>query len=56
MNVWVLCLNDFPIGVYSTEELASQAEGDDRSRRHTDRPLMAHYHIHEFRVNKDSRI
>jgi hypothetical protein len=55
MKTWVLCFNDFPIGVYSTEELAAQAKNDDKAKRHTNRPIMAHYHIHEFTVDSKTR-
>lgn len=54
MKTWVLCLNDFPIGAYSTEALAALAQIEDKKRRQVSRPLMAHYHIHYFVIDREA--
>jgi hypothetical protein len=56
MKTWVLCLNDFPVGAYSTEILANEAAQEDKNRRHSSRPLMMHYHIHYFEIDADATL
>lgn len=57
MKVIVLCLNDFPIGVYNSERAANTAQEIDRGERiktylagEIRRAL--YYHQHEFEVNR----
>lgn len=45
----VLCLNDFPVGIYTSDEKANVAESMDRAGRGSGYRLR--YHRHEFVVD-----
>ena len=61
-TLWVLCLNDFPVGVYSSEEKAKQARDEDEAQREkarrdrTGHKPMLYYHVHPFTMNADATL
>ena len=57
-KVIVLCLNDFPIGVYSSEKESNAAKEVDcaeRKKLNFSPMLTLHYHVHEFIVDAEAR-
>lgn len=52
----VLCLNDFPIGVYTSSEKADAAAETDKAERTRHAHHRLYYHMHEFVVDEEGRL
>jgi len=49
MRFWVLCGNDYPAAIYSSQQKADEAKA------HLDKPTTPaiHWHIHSFELNRN---
>lgn len=52
----VLCLNDFPIGVYSSPELAMTAAEAHKQKHYRGLDRMLYYHVHEFTLDERAHL
>lgn len=50
----VLCLNDFPIGVYRSKELAEEAAKKHRKKHPPTSPFVDNYHTHDFVMGSEA--
>jgi hypothetical protein len=56
--MYVLMHCDFPIGVYSSPQLAERArrDYDDRFKRQAPQAWHNYYHVHEFKLDNEAAL
>jgi len=56
MKIWVLCENDFPVGVYSSDERAAEVSADYKTAREAQPGARPTYmHRHAFTLDAEAR-